>query len=337
MKIFYAILFGAALIVGALAWKGYLNPKPLVYVAPAQSTSTEQTSLPAQKEVSVVAVGDVMLDRGVRQVVEKVFDNDYSRMFEFVKTNISEADISMFNLEGPVSDKGTNVGSIYSFRMATSTLPVLKDVGFDVASFVNNHVGDWGRLAFEDTLTRVGDAGLLLTGAGFSYASATEPVIIEKNGITFGFLGFSDVGPVHLKAGSTTAGILLLSDPNLESIVRNAKSKVDQLIISVHWGEEYKTDITNRQQEFGHKLIDWGASLVVGHHPHVVEPVENYNNGVIAYSLGNFIFDQPFSNETMKGGVLEAVFHKDGLVRYEIKHVIMDKNFRPAFVENNLL
>jgi len=336
MKIFYAILFGAALIMGALAWKGYLNPKPLVYVAPIQSTSTEQTSLPAQKEVSVVLVGDVMLDRGVRQVVEKAFSNDYSRMFEFVKSNIFEADISMFNLEGPVSDKGTNVGSIYSFRMATSALPVLKDVGFDVASFVNNHVGDWGRLAFEDTLTRADDAGLLLAGAGFSYASATEPVIIEKNGITFGFLGFSDVGPVHLKAGSTTAGILLLSDPNLESIVSNAKSKVDQLIISVHWGEEYKTDFTNRQQEFGHKLIDWGAGLVVGHHPHVVEPVENYNNGVIVYSLGNFIFDQPFSNETMKGSVLEAVFHKDGLVRYEIKHVIMDKNFRPAFVENNL-
>lgn len=336
--VFYASLFGAVLICGSLAWQGYFTPKKIVYTAPSTATSSEVVSAtPQEEKVSILFVGDVMLDRGIKKIVTNTFGGNFASMFEFVKNEIFVPDISVLNLEGPVSDKGGDTGKAYSFRMATSTFPVLKEVGFDIASFANNHVGDWGRDAFDDTLRLAQENSVPLMGAGFSYASATEPVIIEKNGLKIGFLAFSDVGPVHMKAGTSTSGILLLSDPNLEQIIKSAKEKVGQLVVSVHWGEEYKKEGTERQREFAYKLVDWGAVLVIGHHPHVIEPLEEYNGGLIAYSLGNFIFDQYFSKETMEGGVLQVILNKNGIKKYELKKVELGKDFRPAFVENTAL
>ena len=337
-SVFYASLFGAALIFGSLAWQGYFTPKKIVYTAPSVATSSDIVSeISQEKKVSLLFVGDVMLDRGVKKIVTNTFGGDFASMFEFVKNEIFVPDISVLNLEGPVSDKGWDTGKAYSFRMATSTFPVLKEVGFDIASFANNHVGDWGKEAFDDTLRFSSANNIPLIGVGPSYASTTEPFIVEKNGLKIGFLAFSDVGPVHMKAGTSTSGILLLSDPNLERIIKNTKEKVDQLVVSVHWGEEYKKEATERQKEFAHKLVDWGAVLVVGHHPHVVEPLEEYNGRLIAYSLGNFIFDQYFSKETMEGGVLQVILNKNGIKKYELKKVELGKDFRPAFVENTAL
>lgn len=335
-SILYASLCGITLIVGSLAWEGYFTPKKVVYVAPPKPIQN-LPDVVIKKEVSLLFVGDVMLDRGVKNIADKVFNGEISAIFENIKKEIFLPDISVFNLEGPVSDKGQNVGSIYSFHMSTSTFDVVKEIGFDLASFTNNHVGDWGREAFDDTLTRAEVAGIPLIGAGTSYASTSEPVIVEKNGMRIGFLGFSDVGPAQMKAGTSTSGILLLSDPNLEMIIKRAQMQVDELVVSIHWGDEYKKYPTEKQKEFGHKIIDWGAKLIVGHHPHVIEPLEEYNGGLIVYSLGNFVFDQAFSKETMEGGVLEILFDMNGIKKYELKKAQLDSQFRPSFVENSTL
>lgn len=284
---------------------------------------------------SMLFVGDVMLDRGVKNIVKVNFAGNYLKLFDFIKPKMSESDISILNLEGPVSDKGYDIQNLYSFRMDANVFKILHDAGFNYISFSNNHVGDWGRDAFDDTILRAKKEDFSIVGAGGNYSEVVEPVIWERINIKIGFLGFSDVGPEYMKAGTSTSGILLLSDPNLEQIIQNAKAKVDKLIVSVHWGEEYRADPTKRQIEMGHKLIDLGTDLVVGHHPHVIGPTEEYKNGLIVYSLGNFIFDQYFSKETMEGGVLEITFDRNKIISYKINKIQLDKNYIPSFVENN--
>jgi D-alanyl-D-alanine carboxypeptidase len=249
--------------------------------------------------------GDMMLDRGVKNSVMKNFEGDYSALFEKLGI-LKKVDIAFANLEGTASDKGSDKRNLYSFRMDPSVVPALKGAGFSILSTANNHVGDWGRDAYTDTLKRLDENEILHTGGGLNKNDATKPTIIEKYGIKIGFLGFSDVGPNWMEAKEDEAGLLLASDPNFDQIIKDAASHVDHLIVSFHFGEEYKTKHSVRQEYLAHKAIDAGAKIVIGHHPHVVEDTEIYKNGFIAYSLGNFIFDQYFSENTMQGMLLEV-------------------------------
>ncbi len=303
-------------------------PQTITYAPQAASAIVAVTPPPVQtKETTLVFVGDVMLDRGVKYSVDKNFFGNYATLFDN-GGYLKEADIAFGNLEGPVSDLGKNVGSMYSFRMDPQILPVLKNTGLDIVSFANNHVGDWSSIAFDDTRTRLTDVSILYTGAGDTKIDAETPTVIVKNGTRFGFLGFSDVGPVWLAASETKSGILLASDPRFEEIIAAAKQKVDVLIVSVHWGEEYQK-ATDRQILLAHRAVDAGASLVVGHHPHVAQATEKYNGGYIAYSLGNYIFDQDFSKEVMEGLVLTATFEGDTIKNVEKKISVMNKFFQP--------
>ncbi len=256
--------------------------------------------------------GDVMFDRGVKGSVNKNFKGEYRELFKNVDIFMND-DISFINLEGPVSDVGHNVGSMYSFRMNPVVTTVLKDIGIDIVSFANNHVGDYSSIAFNDTMQRLTSADLLFTGAGENYADAREPKIIEKNNIKTCYLGFTDVGPNWMKATETAPGILLATDPNFADIITSAKTKCDVLVVSVHWGDEYKPH-TVRQEKLAHLAIDSGADIVVGHHPHVAQDIEIYNGKPILYSLGNLMFDQYFSTETMQGLVVQVKAYKNGEV-----------------------
>lgn len=313
-----------------------------IFIANNEITKVKQSSLLAQigsvrendieeaenKKTTLFFVGDMMLTRGVETSVRKNFDGDFNKLFENIP-EIKEADILFGNLEGDVSDKGNNVGSKYSFRMNPEVLSAIKNAGFDIVSFANNHVGDWNIAAFKDTLARLKENGILKVGAGINEEDVVSPTIIEKNGIKFGFLGFTDVGPNWLQAKTDTAGILLASSPNLGEIIKNAKTKCDVLIVSFHWGEEYKLIHSNRQEKLAHSAIDNGADLIIGHHPHVMEDIEEYKNKTIVYSLGNFIFDQYFSKDTMEGMLFSATFEGKDLVEINDKVITLSKQFQP--------
>lgn len=290
---------------------------------------------PQEDTTTIFFVGDIMLTRGVKSSVMKNFNGDYSKMFENLP-ELKNADILFGNLEGPVSDKGNNVGSKYSFRMDPEILQILRDAGFDIVSFANNHIGDWNVNAFNDTLTRLEEIGILKTGAGRNKNEVINPTIIEKNNIKFGFLGVSDVGPNWMQAKDDTAGILLANDPKLEEIIQNAKTQCDVLIVSFHFGDEYKTQHNSRQEKLAHNAINSGADMVIGHHPHVMEDIEEYNGKTIVYSLGNFIFDQYFSKETMQGMLFSATFKNKNLVETNKRIITLNKQFQPEgiFEEN---
>ena len=283
---------------------------PKDQLASLNSIEPEIDFIPYPDYVIMTFAGDVMLDRGVEASVKKNLEGNFSRLFDNF-TMFQNDDISFINLEGPVSDVGYNVGSKYSFRMDPQVLPKLKDAGVDIVSFANNHIGDYTAKAFVDTLKRLSDNGILFAGGGANYTEASTPTVIEKNNIKTCFLAYSDVGPNWMKATEKNPGILLLSDLNFSNTISSAKSVCDVLVVSVHWGDEYKPH-TARQTKFAHLAIDSGADIVVGHHPHVPQDVEIYNNKPIMYSLGNFIFDQSWSKPTMQGLVVQLKAYKDG-------------------------
>ena len=281
--------------------------------------------------VNLTFLGDIMLDRGVKNSVNKNFAGDYSKLFENLDL-AKNSDIVFANLEGPASDKGKDVGSIYSFRMNPSIIPALKGAGINIVSMANNHAGDWGMAAFTDTLKRLKENEVLYTGGGLNLAEASQPVIVEKYGIKIGYLGFSDVGPNWLKATEANAGILLASNPNFDQIVSNAAAQVDHLVVSFHFGDEYKKIHNARQESLAHRAVDAGAKIVIGHHPHVMQDTEVYKNSFIAYSLGNFIFDQYFSSDTMEGMMLEVKLGKDGSMTTKKNVVKLSRVFQPERV-----
>lgn len=275
--------------------------------------------------VVVTFAGDVMMDRGVEASVKKNLKGDYSKIFENFDL-FKNDDISFVNLEGPVSDVGHNVGSKYSFRMDPKIIPVLKGAGIDIVSFANNHIGDYTVKAFVDTLKRLKADEILFAGAGNNYAEATTPTVIEKNNIKTCFLGYSDVGPNWMQATATNPGILIASDPNFSNTIKEAKLNCDALIVSFHWGDEYKPH-TKRQESLAHLVIDSGADIVVGAHPHVPQDIETYNDKLIMYSLGNFVFDQSWSKPTMQGMVVQMKVYKDGSVKDVMPYTTQQNKF----------
>ena len=286
--------------------------------------------------VTLTFAGDIMLDRGVRNSVNKNFGGDYSALFEKLKI-LKKSDIVFANLEGTASDKGKDIGNLYSFRMDPEIIPALRGAGISIVSVANNHVGDWGREAYIDTLARLRENEIAYTGGG-SLLEAENPTIIEKNGMKIGYLGFSDVGPSWMEVTEDNMGLLLASNPDFDKIIQNASKKVDYLVVSFHFGEEYKTKHNARQETLAHRAIDAGAKLVIGHRPHVVQDAEVYSPksctqsscaGFIAYSLGNFIFDQKFSVPTMEGMLLEITLNKDGSMTTKKNTVKLNKVFQP--------
>lgn len=286
------------------------------------------------EQASLVFVGDMMLDRGVETVVNKYHGGDFSKLFEnafFLKSST----LAFGNLEGPVSDKGYDLGNLYSFRMDPKVIDVIKNAGFTAVSVANNHIGDWGRGAFEDTLQRLDAAGIFAVGGGYNGEDAQKVRIREVNGLKVGYLGFTDVGPDWLAANDSLPVIMLASNPDFEKIITDAASQVDHLVVSFHFGDEYELKSNARQQDLARRAIDAGARIVVGHHPHVIEEVERYKDGVIAYSLGNFIFDQTFSEETKQGLVLQVVVDRTKITEVNQAIVKQDERLVPRLAEES--
>ncbi|MFA5095369.1 MAG: CapA family protein [Candidatus Paceibacterota bacterium] len=290
----------------------------------------ERTDIPFydQDFVALSFGGDMMLDRGVESSVNKNFNGDYSILFEKLGI-LKKSDIAFANLEGPASDTGKDMRNLYSFRMSPSVIPALKGAGLSIVSVSNNHAGDWGRDAYSDTLANLKENEILYTGGGINESEAEQPIVIEKYGMKIGYLGFSDVGPNWMKATGNEAGVLLASNPRFDEIVQNASKQVDYLVVTFHFGEEYQTEHNARQEYLAHKAIDAGAKIIIGTHPHVVEDTEVYKNGFIAYSLGNLIFDQGFSQNTMQGMLLEIKLNRDGSMSIKKNTVKLNKFFQP--------
>ncbi len=295
--------------------------------------SIDHISPPEQEtpspEIRLFFVGDIMLDRGVAFYMQE--NQDWFWPFRRIADFLRKADLVFGNLESMISDKGTNVGSIYSFRADPAVIPGLKFAGFDIVSVANNHSFDYTRSAFEDTLHRLTESGINYVGGGFSDPESRSPVIKTIAETKIAFLGYSSVGSSSWQATSETPGIAWLDIEEIERFkqdIYSAQEKSDILIVSIHFGEEYQFEPSPSQRILAETAIEAGADLVVGHHPHVLQPLEQYHQGWIAYSLGNFIFDQYFSSETMKSAILEVTVQDKNITNLNLIPVALTEEYQ---------
>ena len=347
--IFLIIVFGIILFINSFL----IRPKVIeITPLPAQvsESSPSQTQLPENETMTIILVGDIMLDRGVEYMRKTEGKGDFRFPFLKIADELKEAKrgarlgreggggigVLFGNLEGPISDKGTKVGSIYSFRNDPKSIEGLTFAGFDVISLANNHVFDYGREALEDTLLRLKTAGIDYLGAGFNEKEAYSPIIKELNDTKIAFLVYTNLGPETWKAGEENSGIAWISENNLETIKRDiekVKKESDILIVSLHSGEEYQKTPTQFQIEFSRAFIDAGADLVIGHHPHIIQPNEKYKDGWIFYSLGNFVFDQNFSEETMRGQILKILIENNKIKEVVPINIKINNFFQPEIIQ----
>ncbi len=285
-----------------------------------------------QKSITLIFVGDIMLNRGVEYMVEKWGDGDFKFPFLKIADELQKTDVLFGNLEGPISDKGVKVGSIYSFRAEPKAIEGLTFSGFDMISVSNNHAFDYGKEAFEDTLLRLREGGINYVGGGFDEAEAYSPVIKEINGTKIAFLAYTNLGSPNWAATEQKSGIAWVDWNNFEKIkndIKKAKENSDVLIVSLHSGEEYTLEPTQFQIEFSHAAINAGADLVVGHHTHIIQQTEKYRDGYIFYSLGNFVFDQGFSEETRQGQIIKVSIENNKIKEIIPTNIKLNQYFQP--------
>ena len=283
------VLLVATCLVGAIAAYGRADRLD-VSARPAQGTvrsSAATSSKPGT--ITVAAVGDLCFASSVRRLIAR---SGAKAPFSATHKILSAADVTIGNLECALSTRGHAVpGKTYTFEGPPSAIKGLTWAGFDFAAQGNNHARDFGSVALLDTIKNLDKAKIAHAGAGASSKSAFKAAYITRNGAKIAYLSYSQIGPSSFKAGSHRSGTAFtLRLATVTNAVKVAKKKADYVIVSIHWGIERRTTPTATQVEFGRAAVRAGANLVLSHHPHVIEGVEFYRKGLIAYSLGNFVF-----------------------------------------------
>ena len=203
-------------------------------------------------------------------------------------------------------------------------------MGFDVVSIANNHIWDYGEEAFLDTLEILRKNGIQPVGGGEDYSKAHEPVIKEIRGTKIAFLSYTDLVSRSLTTESSIPAISFAEKEEIVRDIKEARRNADIVVALFHWGDEYKTRPNALQEDLAHAAIDAGARIVIGHHPHTIQDTEEYNGGFIAYSLGNLVFDQNFSEETRRGLMLRVVMRGGTVESVEKLFVSFTDEFEPV-------
>ncbi len=320
------VLVGREMVV---AYENSINAEIEAKLLEAKALEKEMQKRDAEfKSVSIILTGDMMLSRAVGKKMENL--GDFSFPFLKISDFLNSADLVFGNLETPISDGGKNQGSIYSFRSDPRVVEGLSFSNFGVLSLANNHIWDYGKEALLDTLKTLKENNISPVGVGENFEAANALVIKEVKNAKIGFLAFTDLYPSSLGAGNNYPGI---SNFNLDRIIKHISDirisrAVDLLFVSLHWGEEYKEVPSAKQKEIAKKLIDAGADVIIGHHPHVVQEFEEYKNGLIFYSLGNFIFDQNFSEETMSGYLVKIDIFYKAIIGWKVFETKINDDFQ---------
>lgn len=278
--------------------------------------SSEKPSEELPEELSqdefrtLVVTGDVLLARSINYQMHQRRDFD----FPFEKTGefLRSADLTFINLEDPLVDDCplTNEGMVLCGN--PRAVEGLVSAGIDVVSLANNHTRDWGDEGLKSTMEILDKNNIAVVGLG-------KILIKEVRGLKFAFLGYDLI--------KTT-----VDETKILSQLKEAKSLANVAVVYFHWGIEYTDQPTQDQRNLAHQVIEHGADLVIGSHPHLIQGVEIYQNKLIVYSHGNFIFDQIWSEETKKGIVGRYTFYRDQLIDVEFLPVFMEEFAQPRFL-----
>lgn len=286
---------------------------------------------PSSEIFDFTAVGDIMLSRGVGRKIQK---EGFDYPFNHISPLLQSADLAMGNLESLISSRGTAAaGKEITFRAALEVVYGLKNAGIDVLSLANNHAVDYGPEALLESMDILAHNGIAYIGAGANAAAARRPANFTLKGINISFLAYSSRFHMVQEARPDQPGIAVTQGDTIVQDIKEAKKWADIVIISFHWGWEYSDHPDQETRDLAHQVVEGGADLIIGHHPHVIQGVEWYQGSLICYSLGNFIFDQRGSR-SRQGLILRCQIGKDGILQAELLPIIISPTeFRPALVE----
>jgi gamma-polyglutamate biosynthesis protein CapA len=272
-----------------------MRPRISSYVAPpGDAISSEKES------TEILFVGDVMLGRYVRTLSEQ---HGLAYPFEKIKDVLQAVDFVVANLEGPIITNAPYTPlSGFQFSFVPEVAPLLAQNNVDLVSLGNNHGYDFGKEGYAETQHYLEASGIASVGNAVSVSTST--VLRKLGDRTYAFVSFNVTFP-SFKEGEAL------------ELIRAMRMKGQLPIVLVHWGNEYELLSSLQQRTLAHAMVDAGASTIVGHHPHVVQEIELYNNVPIFYSLGNFIFDQYFSTDVQEGLAVKAIF-ADESVQFDI-------------------
>jgi len=257
------------------------------------------SSNPRTGRLALALLGDIMLGRGVQAAHT---DGDANKALAGLSPTLESADLALANLESPLTSAPYS-GSSFDLRANPDMADALDAIGLDIVSLANNHISDGGGPGENETKAVLQSHGLASIGP------ENQPVYRDINGIKLAFISFDDVSsPLDLAAA--------------KEAVRNAKSKGTLVVVSIHWGIEYQPGPNQRQQAIAQALVDSGASLIWGHHPHVLQPVSWLRDGeghpaLVAYSLGNTLFDQVTPPDARRGALLLITMNQQGVQNVE--------------------
>ncbi len=310
---------------------------------------------------TLFAGGDILLDRGVHETIEV---NGKGADFPFdggtaditsryccssfgwelprvrrtgdkgaMRELISSADIAMANFENPAPNKARWHTSGTVFSAQPKFIDGLVDAGIDYVGIANNHIGDAGRAGIIQTIRNLKSRGLKYSGAGKDEATARRPATFDVGGTTVAILAYDRIARYYF-ADADTAGSAPLSAKRVATDIKKARADgADVVIVFPHWGTEYRDDPFEAQQDLAHRIIDAGADMIIGNHAHWAAAMEVYEGKPIWYALGNFVFDQTWSEPTMEGITLELTFRGQELAQVRMRpHIILDKA-QPNFLD----
>ncbi len=303
-KIFFQdVFFGIGIAIFLLAGSYFIEEKifdfsdlkltsslsPQKFSHPISSSTSSHSSLNnlsknKNPKIKILFVGDIMLDRGVESLMK---EKGYFYPFEEIANFLSQFDMVIGNLEGVIVKTPPDFKAhSLRFAFAPETAQILKKANFRLLSLANNHTSDLGEVALNETKSLLTKQSIQFVGDPVNcdkdYWVKMEEIIVLAFNKTFSF-------------NCDNQSIVKLTQ-----IIRK-KFPQQFLIVFLHWGEEYQLISSSSQRKLAHSLIDAGADLIIGSHPHVVQEIEKYKGKLIFYSLGNFIFDQYFSRETQRG------------------------------------
>ena len=251
--------------------------------------------------------------------------------FERIAPMFHSSDLTVVNLETPLSARPRKRNW---FRSDPAYATAIRDAGIDVVNVSNNHIFDMGEAGFFDTLEAVQTAGLAAVGVGRCFDDARRGRVVERNGLRFLFLSYSQLCNSHFASLATSQcpGILPLDRQLMREDVEAARGRADFVIVSVHWGFEDQPNVHPQQVEIAHLLIDAGADCILGHHSHCPHAIEIYRERPIFYSLGNLIFGI-FWRDWADNMVVELVIEDrriQGVIVHPVATATAEEQFQPA-------
>ncbi|MCK5490501.1 MAG: CapA family protein [Candidatus Pacebacteria bacterium] len=265
-----------------------------------------------EQEIKMIAVGDIMLSRGVEG--KMIANEDYR--YPFLKTAdiTKNADIVFGNLETVIVTGRRIQDNEMVFKTDPKAAEGLNFAGFNVLSLANNHIMNFGKDDLESTIKILDENNISHIGAGVGNDEIYKYVVKEVNETKFAFLAFTYNSDQRKTGTGDVYGVANMDVEKMKVAVQEASKVADIVIVSMHAGIEYQISPSLFQENFSRNAIDAGADLVIGHHPHVVQTVEVYQDKYIIYSLGNFVFDQMWSNETRLGAIAEIIFQDKKII-----------------------